>query len=212
MPNNIVNTHENTPERRHSVIIKPSEWVCRFAPLIPAKGRVLDFAAGGGRHSRHLLGLGYRPVAIDKNASPLDWLATESTAEVILADLETVASPFKTGGVLSGRMFEGVIVTNYLYRPLMEDLIGALKPGGVFIYETFSRGNEQFSRPRNPDHLLKSGELLDLVHCRLQVVSYEHGRLGRSDNPAVKQRICAVKDLQLDNDDNPPIHPIYPAD
>ena len=69
------------------------------------------------------------------------------------------------------------------------------------IYETFALGNEVFSRPRNPDHLLKSGELLDAVRGKLQVVAYEHGQLNTAstpgDIPGVKQRLCAVNDLAL---------------
>jgi hypothetical protein len=69
-----------------------------------------------------------------------------------------------------------VIVTNYLYRPLLPALVAALKPGGVLIYETFAQGNEALGKPSNPDFLLHPGELLDAVQGRLTVVAYErHG-------------------------------------
>ena len=84
---------------------------------------------------------------------------------------------------------------NSLHRPLMENLLDSLEPGGLLIYETFARGNENFSRPRNPDHLLKSGELLQMVLGRLQVIAYEHGIREKSPLPGVIQRICAVNNL-----------------
>ena len=94
----------------------------------------------------------------------------------------------------------------------MEDIVAALAPGGVLIYETFASGNERFQGPRNPDHLLKSGELLDLLRGRLQIVAYEHGLDETAEIPGVKQRICAVNDLGIsDRDDGEPgPHPVAP--
>ena len=88
----------------------------------------------------------------------------------------------------------------------MDHLLDTLETGGVLIYETFARGNETFSRPRNPDHLLKSGELLQMVSGRMQVIAYEHGIRENSPLPGVIQRICAVKNLELSSreDRDPP--------
>ena len=92
----------------------------------------------------------------------------------------------------------------------MDVLVGALEPGGVLIYETFARGNEDFVRPRNPDHLLKSGELLELARGKLQVVAYEHGIIKAADIEGVKQRLCAVNNLGLStrDDGDPAPHPV----
>jgi len=88
---------------------------------------------------------------------------------------------------------------------LFASLLANLKPGGVLIYETFARGNEAFARPRNPDHLLKSGELLDLAAGKLHVIAYEHGLVEGADISGVKQRLCAVNDLGLsDREDGEP--------
>ena len=190
----------------HLRITEPSEWLARFAKLIPINGLVLDLAAGGGRHSRHLLSLGYRVVAIDQVSAPLEWLSGKPEAECIISDLETSPEPFQPGGVLYGRRFDAVVVINYLHRALMDDLISALNPGGVLIYETFALGNEKFTRPRNPDHLLKNEELLQLVQNQLSIVAYESGIIQRGPLPGVKQRICAVKDLASD----PHLFPLFP--
>ena len=194
MPNNDIEYTEDEMRARHLRITHPSEWVARFAPLIPAGGLVLDLASGGGRHSHHLLSLGYRPLAIDKNAEPLVALQANTAAQCIVSDLEADPAPFHPNGILYGQQFEGIVVVNYLHRPLMPHLIAALKPGGILIYETFAVGNEKFTRPRNPDHLLKDGELLDLVKGHLHIIAYESGIIQRGDIPGVKQRICAVND------------------
>ena len=89
--------------------------------------------------------------------------------------------------------------------------LDSLVPGGVLIYETFARGNEAFSRPRNPDHLLRSGELLEVVGGALQVIAYEHGIVEKAAGPGVVQRLCAVNDLGASGraDGEPEPHRLY---
>ena len=105
--------------------------------------------------------------------------------EIVEADLED-GSPWP----LPGRTFGAVVVTNYLHRPLFPELLAALAPGGVLLYETFMEGNERFGRPSNPAFLLKDGELLDLVRGRLSVTAYE-ARLVSQPKMAMVQRIAA---------------------
>jgi len=188
---------------RHLRITQPSPWVLRWAHLIEPGGAVLDLAAGGGRHGRWLLDHGHPITFVDRTTEPLEDLTEQDGAEVIKADLEN--SPTWP---LGDRRFAAVIVVNYLHRDLFPQLMASLQPGGVLIYETFARGNEGYSRPRNPDHLLKSGELLDAVHDKLQVVAFEHGQVTNADIPGIKQRLCAVNDLSLSEreDGDPPTH------
>ncbi len=197
---------------RHLRITRPSPWIERFRHLVPAGARVLDLAAGGGRHGRMLLEGCAKVTFIDRDTTALADLADHAHARVIAADLETEAAPFAAGGVLADTVFDVVVVVNYLYRPLLDGLIGALAPGGLLLYETFARGNEVYSRPRNPDHLLKSGELLVAVAGRMQVIAYEHGIIDAVDVGGVKQRLAAIKDLETSSreDGDPPAHPLAP--
>jgi len=163
----------------------PSPWVARFASLIVSGGTVVDLACGGGRHSRYLSSLGHRVVSVDLDVSALSDLESRPSVEVIEANLETGEWP------LGDRRFDGIVVTNYLHRPLLPRLVAALARGGVLIYETFGKGNEKLGRPRNPAFLLEPGELLDAFAPPLMVVAYEH-LLEEEPRPAVRQRICAV--------------------
>lgn len=156
-----------------------SAWVRRFAALVPAGGPVLDLACGGGRHTRLFLDLGYPVTALDKD---IDQSPGMAGAEVIRADLED-GGPWPLGQ----RRFAGIVVTNYLWRPLLPMLTAALAADGVLIYETFAVGNEALGRPRNPDYLLRRGELLQ-AFADLTIVAYEDGATGT----AVMQRLCAV--------------------
>lgn len=164
-----------------------SAWIARFAPLIAAGGHVLDLAAGHGRHTRFLLERGYRVTAADIDVSDLRELAQHERCDIVEADLETGNWPF------IGRTFDGIVVTNYLHRPHFPHLRAALNGGGVLLIESFGAGNERFGRPRNPDFLLRPGELLQAFAGELQVVAYEHG-LEQVPRPAVRQRLCAVRD------------------
>lgn len=162
-----------------------SAWVRRFAAMVPKGGRVLDLACGGGRHSRLFLELGHPVTAVDRDISGLSELEGRKLLEVIETDLED-GRPFP----LAGRVFAGIVVTNYLYRPLLPALVAALAPGGVLIYETFAKGNEDFGKPSNPDFLLDPGELLEAVRGRLRVLAYEDLSV-KEPRPAAIQRICA---------------------
>ena len=199
-----------TPDNRasHLKIMDPSPWVVRFAPLAPKNAHILDIAAGGGRHSQFFLNQGHLVTAVDKNITSLGGLLHQESPKIIEFDMETHTSIFDQGSPLFVQYFGAIVVVNYLYRPLFSSLIDALVPGGLFIYETFAFGNEAYARPRNPDHLLKSGELLELVSGQMQIVAYEHGFVRNSDIPGVKQRLCAIKDLGLSNRDDkePPVH------
>ena len=110
------------------------------------------------------------------------------SVELIQADLEGAAWPLVDAS--AHRHFDAVVVTNYLWRPLMPDLLQSLAPGGVLLYETFAAGNETVGRPARADFLLRPGELLQV--CKdLHVVAYEHGFATAPER--FVQRIAAVR-------------------
>src|SRR5690242_20018618 len=100
----------------------PSDWVRRFAPLIRPGGRVLDLAAGSGRHSRLLREAGCEVVAVDRDTAMLAELASDPGCKIVAADLEY--GPWALGGG-----YDGIVITNYLHRPLFPALTEALAAG-----------------------------------------------------------------------------------
>jgi SAM-dependent methyltransferase len=166
-------------------IDSPSPWVRRWAALIPPGGRVLDVACGHGRHLRYLSSLGFAVVGVDRDEAALAALRDTGGIEIHVADIEAGPWPFARGE------FDGVVVTQYLHRPLFPDLVDALRPGGVLIYETFALGNERYGRPSNPAFLLRPDELLQSLEP-LAVVAFEQG-LVSAPKQAVIQRVCAVR-------------------
>ncbi len=162
----------------------PSPWIARFAPLIPANGEVLDLACGAGRHARLLAGMGYRVEAVDHDEEALAGLAGLENVHVRCADLENGPWPYHAYA------FDGIVVSRYLWRPLFPLLFGCLRAGGILITETFMEGQQRYGKPENPAHLLRVGELLDLMHKRYTVIAFEQGEVA-GEKPQVMQRICA---------------------
>ncbi len=162
----------------------PSPWVEQFAGLIASGGDVLDLACGGGRHGRLFLDRHHPVTLLDRDLSGVTDLRTHAAAELVEADLENGPWP------LGNRTFGGIVVTNYLWRPLKTRITAALAPNGVLIYETFMQGNERFGKPSNPAFLLQPDELLDW--CREAGLSIRAFEQGEESN-AVRQRICAVR-------------------
>ena len=167
----------------HAAAGAPSPWVVRWASQLPAGSTVLDVACGSGRHLRWLTERDLRVTGVDRDAQALDSLS--DLAEVLVADIETGPWP------LQGRKFDAVVVTNYLWRPLLPTLVAAVAPGGLLIYETFGAGNARFGRPSRPDFLLQPGELLQATQG-LRVLGYEDGYL--EPPPRLVQRICARRE------------------
>jgi SAM-dependent methyltransferase len=164
---------------------EPSSWVNRFMGGIREGGDILDVACGAGRHLRLALERGHRVTGIDRDVSQLEDLAERRDVSLIEADLET-GHPFP----LREMRYEGVIVTNYLWRPILPEIVGCVADDGVLIYETFAAGHERLGRPCNPDFLLRGNELLEAVLPHLTVVAFEHGiRPGKK--PKIVQRIAA---------------------
>jgi SAM-dependent methyltransferase len=160
----------------------PSPWLLRWAHLMQPRSTALDLACGSGRHVRWLAAAGLSVTAVDRDAEAVAPLS--DNAEVIVADIESGPWP------LGERQFDLVLVTNYLWRPLWPRVLGAVRPAGLLVYETFARGNETVGRPSRPDFLLEPGELLAV--CRdWRVLGYEDGYLDAP--PRFVQRIVAQR-------------------
>jgi SAM-dependent methyltransferase len=173
-------------DRPLDTAIEPSTWILRFAALIRPGGRVLDVAAGHGRHTGALRALGFSVVAADLDVTGLADFSADPGVIIKAVDLEAGAWPFTAGA------FDGIVVANYLHRPQFAHYVESLAPEGVLIIDTFGAGNEKLGRPRNPEFLLKPGELYDAFARDLHVAAYEHGA-ETMPRPAVRQRLCAVK-------------------
>ena len=161
-----------------------SPWVQRWSHLVPASATVLDVACGSGRHVRWFAQRGCRVTGVDRDAEALRPLA--GLAELCVADIEAGPWPWV------GRVFDAVVVTNYLWRERLADVVASVAPGGVLIYETFSAGHEAIGKPSNPKFLLRHGELLEAT-AGMRVIAFEEG--FDAGPPRFVQRIVAWRAL-----------------
>lgn len=140
----------------------PSAWLVDNRALLPREGDALDLASGSGRHAIWLAEHGFRTTAVDRDADAIARLADVAITRALpinplVVDLEN-GEPF-----LMPLSFDLIVVVHYLHRPLFPSLVSALRPGGVLVYETFTRAQAARGKPTNPAFLLESGELVTLV-------------------------------------------------
>ena len=160
-----------------------SEWI--FSQLealkITKKINLLDFASGDGRNCIPISNKNIFVTAIDKDQEKLNKYKNLNNINTICFDLET-----EEKWPLFRQYYDVIIVVNYLYRPKTKKLINLLKKNGFLFYETFSVGNEKYSSPKNPNFLLKDGELLDIFGKKLLPLSFYDGQ-SNYGKMAIKQ-------------------------
>lgn len=169
---------------------RASPWVQRWSHLVPAEGQVLDLACGEGRHLAWFVERGHRVLGVDRSATALAGLGLPpERCETLQADIEQGPWP------LVGREFQAVVVTNYLWRPLLGAIAQCVAPGGVLIYETFGAGQASLGKPSRPDFLLQPGELLQ-AFAGLRTVAFEDGFEGAREGWPERfvQRLVAVRE------------------
>jgi SAM-dependent methyltransferase len=153
------------------------EALCRAAARAP----VLDVACGRGRHALAAARLGLRTVGIDRNPDALRELMQAARSErlragAVRADLESGA-----GIPLAAAGFGAVLVFRYLWRPLAPAIEALLRPGGILLYETFTRRQKDLPHgPGNEEFLLREGELPKLFP-ELRVEAFEESERRDAD-------------------------------
>ena len=177
-------------EKGPSPVAGPSSWLVAHASLAPAGARTLDVACGRGRHALFLADAGFMVRAIDRDAGRVEKL--NALARRLRLPLDAEASDLENGDADLGEGEWGlVIVFHYLHRPLFPALVRALRPGGVLIYETFTKEQARHGSPSNPDYLLEPGELPRLV-APLDVIRHREGAYDGRHVASVAARKAAA--------------------
>ena len=167
----------------------PAGILTELWPLLPA-GAALDLACGRGRNALFLAEHGRHVTAVDWSGAALDILEERAKAlkipvrrlqridegkqmtragiDLLQADLETVTLPLNR--------YSLILCVRYLQRSLFPQICRALRPGGMVLFETYTKAQLGFSGgPRDPAHLLNTGELRE-AFPELEVVFYRELR------------------------------------
>lgn len=123
---------------------------------------ILDLACGSGRNGKYCLENNLAVTFADIKAQSLaDIKQSLITEQTQLASYWQVDFEQKDTKPLIENSYSAVMVFRYLHRPLIEQIKAAIMPNGIVIYETFTTAQAALGRPKNPDFLLKAGELAE---------------------------------------------------
>lgn len=171
--------------------MSPDALLANASELILAQrpeGPVLDLACGDGHNGLFLAAKGLPVILADRSEEAL--LKAKETADGMHTKVTIWKVDLERPGEnpLTEEGYGVIVVFRYLHRPLMPCIRKALKTGGFLVYHTYTLEQAQFGKPRNPDFLLKHGELMDWFK-NWQVL---HHFEGMQENPrrAVAEIVC----------------------
>ncbi len=119
---------------------------------------------------------GWQATALDINEDSLQ--RCQHLAKVNQVELTTLQQDLEgSSPEINTLSADLVLVMRYLHRPLFPVIDRMIRPGGAIIYSTFMIGCEQFGSPRNPNYLLKPGEL-NSTFSNYQVIVDEQRKLA----------------------------------
>jgi len=180
----------------HAFPDTPAAWLVEHHELLAAmrtEGRVpraLDVACGDGRNARWLAELGFAVDAVDVSDVAIGALrrAAEERGLAVDArvlDLEQDALPVGEHDV--------VVCMHFLQRDAFGSLQAALRPGGVLLYETFTRDHvEVLGRRFDPAFVLERNELLH-AFAGLHVRHYREGVIERDEQARAVASLLAQR-------------------
>jgi SAM-dependent methyltransferase len=156
---------------------------------------VLDLACGLGRNGLHLIENDISVVFADINGESLEQIKQSTTDLPMnkekLAKYWQVDFEQKNTKQLKKHTFDAVMVFRYLHRPLFDQIKKSIKPNGIIIYETFTTQQADFGRPKNPDFLLQTGELVE-IFSDWKVLHQFEGVINGFDDNGLKQAIAQI--------------------
>lgn len=193
-------------------VAPPSALLLDRLPLLRAAaglGPIIDLACGRGRNALALAREGIDCIGLDRSRELLRALREAAASEpgqidAVLCDLESDGKiPVKNGSC------GALLVFRFLFRPLAPAIERALAPGGILIYETFTRAQPALGwGPKSPDFLLEPGELPGLFPG-LEILHHDE-RPVSAPRPEASARLVARKpvtsDAALTHQDWEPAH------
>ncbi len=182
-----------------SAAAEPAGFVRELLPLLPL-GPALDLACGTGRHTL-LLAQRHQPVtAVDGSGVALEILERSARALNRAARMQSsttiavcdqgirLAQVNLEHAALPVNSFSLILCVNYLQRSLFSQIGRALAPGGMLLFETYTRAQLEFTGgPKNPEYLLEPGELR-VGFPSLRLLFYRELRAGKGIASLIAER------------------------
>ena len=157
---------------------QPCRVLSAHSYLLPPAGDALDLACGRGGNALFLAGKGYATCAWDLSEVVIQRLADQARqigVPLRAEQRDVAANPPPPAS------FDIIVVSRYLERTIVSDIIGALKDGGLLFYQTFIREKVSDFGPHNPAYRLQPNELLRLFRSLHIIYYHEEGATGDTD-------------------------------
>jgi tellurite methyltransferase len=171
---------------------EPATILKELLPLLPV-GPALDLACGSGRNALFLArqtGAQQRGVtAVDRSQVALESVERQAIdggidisrgkrIEPASKGLHLVAADLEHAAIAPGA-FSLIVCVRYLERRTFPRMAAALSPGGMLLFETYTKAQLEFAGgPKSPEYLLDAGEL-DAAFPELETVFYRELRAGQ---------------------------------
>lgn len=154
-------------------------------PLFPHGGSALDLAGGAGRHAIWLAQQGWEVMLIDISETGVE--QSRVNARSLAAHINFVVDDL-TQFKASQTQFDVVTAFFYLERKIFSEIVEAVRPGGLLVYKTYTEKQANLgSGPKDPRHLLKQDELLQLTGV-LRTLHYREVVAGRATAELVARK------------------------
>jgi tellurite methyltransferase len=179
---------------------EPANFVRELLPLLPT-GPALDLACGAGRHTLLLAARQQEVTAVDSSSAGLDILERRARDSGFAISRTRSPEKFVTSrhgidlihtdlerATLGVDSFSLILCVQYLQRSLFGQMERALAPGGMLLFETYTRAQREIlGGPKNPDHLLEQGELRTAFPS-LRLLFYRELRAGKGIASLIAQK------------------------
>jgi tellurite methyltransferase len=200
MPSNAAEWDARHRDSAQKSPAEPASIVSEWLPLLP-RGPALDLACGTGRHALLLAAHDLPVTAIDWSGTALDILENRARKAKLRPSREDVAhlADSQARGIkliranleeirLPVASFSLILCLQYLLRSLFPQMVRALCPGGVLLFETFTCAQLNYAGgPRNNAYLLEPGELRT-AFPELHVLFYRELNAGQGIASLVAQK------------------------
>lgn len=150
------------------------------------KGKALDIAAGNCRNAIFLSENGFEVDALDISVVGLTLQCTGNPMiNQICVDFDNYNLPVER--------YDLILNIRYLNRRLFPQIIDALTPGGVLIFETFLKTDPPaHTNKHRPEHLIDENELLRVFNP-LTIEFYRESEIAADGESHPKAALIAIK-------------------
>jgi SAM-dependent methyltransferase len=156
---------------------QPADVLQNYQHLLPKTGVALDLACGLGGNALYLAQRGLETYAWDVSSVAIEKLTglAASLKVLVHAQVRDVVNQPPPA-----HSYDVIVVSRFLHRPLIPNIVAALKSSGLVFYQTFIQEKTGDIGPSNPEYLLAENELLKLF-SGLRILDYrEEGLVGNT--------------------------------